>query len=155
MPPVGKYDVSYRDYSNEISTFGVYIPELNAGNFASVGTAVQALGTATNNLSLGQPAKSALIAQINTISAAAPSDVNAQRERKWLVTYRDTVTNRLYSLEIPCADLAGGNLVANSDLANLASTEWAAWVTAFEAVALSWEGNAVEVLRAQHVGRKT
>lgn len=154
MAPVGKYDVSYRDYSNEVSNFAVYIPELTAGNFTATGAAVQTLGTATNALSLGQPARSALVAQINTISAASPSDVNAQRERKWLVTYRDTVTNRLYSLEIPCADLAGGNLQANTDLANLASTEWAAWVTAFEAIALSQDGNPVDVLRAQHVGRK-
>lgn len=151
---VGKYDVSYRDYSKEISTFAVYCAELSAANFAAVGAQLQTLGTATNALSLGQPAKSTLIAQINTISAAAPSDVNAQRERKWLVRYTDDVTNQIYTLEIPCADLAG-NLAANSDMADPTSTEWAAWITAFEAVAKSWQGNAVSFLDAQHVGRKS
>jgi len=150
---VGKYSVSYRDYSGETSPFSVYTPEITAGNFAATGTALQALGTATNNLSRGQPAKSTLIAQINVISGANATDPVAQREMKWLVTYRDTVTERLYTLEIPCADLTAANLSGNTDEANLASTEWAAWVTAFEAIAASQDENAVEVVSARFVGR--
>lgn len=150
---VGKYSVSYRDFSGETSPFNVFHAELNAGNFAAVGAQLQTLGTATNALSRGQPAKSTLIAQINTISGANATDPVAQRESKWLVTYRDTTTEKLYTLEIPCADLTTDNLLGNTDQANLASTEWAAWVTAFEAVAKSEVGNAVEVVRAQHVGR--
>jgi len=150
---VGKYSVSYRDYSGETSPFSVYTAEINAGNFAATGTALQTLGTATNNLSRGQPAKSTLIAQINTISGANATDPVAQREMKWLVTYRDTVTERLFTLEIPCADLTAANLAGNTDEANLASTEWAAWVTAFEAIAVSQDENAVEVVSARFVGR--
>jgi len=153
--PVGTYQVSYRDYSGETSPFKVYIPELTAGNFAASGTAVQALGTATNALSRGQPAKSTLIAQINTISGANATDPVAQREMKWLVTYRDTVTERLYNLEIPCADLTANNLLGNTDEADLTNVagEWPAWVTAFEAIAVSQDENPVEVVSARFVGR--
>jgi hypothetical protein len=150
---VGKYQVLYRDYGGETSPFSVFCVELTAGNFAATGTALQALGTATNALSRGQPAKSTLIAQINTISGANAADPVAQREMKWLVTYADDVTNKLYTLEIPCADLTAANLAGNSDEADLTSTEWAAWVTAFEAVAKSEVGNAVSVVRARFVGR--
>lgn len=150
---VGKYSVSYRDYSGETSPFTVYCVELTAGNFAATGTALQTLGTATNALSRGQPAKSVLTAQENVISAANATDPVAQREMKWLVSYRDTTTNKKYSLEIPCADLTTDNLAGNTDEADLTSTEWAAWVTAFEAIAKSEVGNAVEVLGARFVGR--
>ena len=150
---VGKYSVSYRDYSGETSPFKVYCPELTAGNFAATGAALQTLGTATNALSRGQPAKSTLIAQINTISAANATDPVAQREMKWLVSFIDTTLNEPFTLEIPCADLTAANLQGNTDQADLTSTEWSAWVTAFEAVALSKYGNAVEVTGARFVGR--
>jgi len=152
---VGKYSVSYRDYSGETSPFSVYTAEINAGNFAAIGAALQTLGTATNDLSRGQPAKSTLIAQINVISGANATDPVAQREMKWLVTYRDTVTERLYTLEIPCADLTANNLSGNTDEADLTNGagEWPDWVTAFEAVAKSQDGNAVEVVGARFVGR--
>lgn len=150
---VGKYVVAYRDYSGETSPFKVYTVELNAGNFAATGTAIQTLGTATNALSRGQPAKSTLTAQINTISGANATDPVAQREMKWLVSYLDTVLNETFRLEIPCADLSAANLLGNTDQADLSSTEWAAWVTAFEAVAKSKYGNAVTVTGARFVGR--
>lgn len=151
--PVGKYQVLYRDYTGETSPFAVYMPELSAATFDAITGDLEDLGTATNALSRGQPAKSTLIAQINTISAANASDSTAQREMKWLVTYEDTTTHKLYTLEIPCADISAANLLGNTDNANLASTEWAAWVTAFEAVAVTEVGNAVNVLRAKFVGR--
>jgi len=152
MPPIGHYSVTYLDYTKEGSTFEVHIPELTAANFTATGAAVQALGTATNNLSLGNPARSKLTAQSNIISSLPATDINAQVERKWRVSYVDTVTGKPYTLEIPAAKLTA-NLAGNSDIADLSSTQWAAWVTAFEAIALSQDGNAVQVVSAQHVGK--
>ena len=152
MPPIGHYSVTYLDYTKEDSTFEVHVPELTAANFTANGALIQTLGTATNNLSLGNPARSRLTAQSNIISSTPATDINAQVERKWRGSYVDTVTGKPYTLEIPCADLTG-NLAGNTDNANLLSTEWAAWVAAFEAIAVSQDGNPVEVVSAQHVGK--
>jgi hypothetical protein len=152
MAPIGHYSVTYLDYTNEDSTFGVHIAELNAGNCAAQGALIQALGDAVNDLSLGNPARSRLTAQTNTISSTPATDINAQVERKWRVFYVDDVNGREYTLEIPCAKLTG-NLVTNKDDALLTSTEWAAFVTAFEAVAKSQDGNSVTVTSAIHVGK--
>jgi len=149
----GKYNVKYRDYSKQTSTVGYHTITLTAGNFAAQGTLIQALGTATNDLSLGEPAYSTLIADANLISADPAADINAQVERKWLVTYKDNVSNIPYQFEIPCADLED-NVVANSDIADVGSVDWLAFIAAFEAVARSPYGNAVTFLGAEHIGSK-
>ena len=89
----------------------------------------------------------------------------AQRESKWLVTYRDvtqfldvsnTINNvgfgNVYQVEIPTAKLS--LLPANTDLIDLTVAPWPDFVTAFEAVQNSpTGGNEVEVVSVRHVGR--
>ena len=80
------------------------------------------------------------------------SSKSAQRERKWLVRYHDA--NQSWRLEIPCADLQylDDN---NKEYLDLASTEGAAFKSAFEAFVLSPDGLATTVDSVQHVGRNT
>lgn len=105
-------------------------------------------------------------------SGAAVSDVEAQREDKWLVVYRDTtqfldaantIANagylKVFNFEIPTAELTG-HLLTNSDVMNIASGEGLTLANTIEANVRSpynHTANAptIEVLRIVHVGRNT
>jgi hypothetical protein len=82
------------------------------------------------------------------------SNPYAQRELKWLVQYQGATSGKLFSVEIAAPDVTD-NVVVNSDVANLASTDWAAFVTAFNAYAKSPDNGteAVAVVGAKLVGR--
>jgi len=85
---------------------------------------------------------------------ALPTSPYAQRELKWLVTYSGNTSGKKFTIEIACPDVTD-NVVPNTDLADLASTDWAAFVTAFEAYVKSPDNGteAVTVLSARVVGR--
>jgi len=147
---------SWRDYSLEPSNSKITITQLTPANFlATIGLVDVLIGTMAA-ITLGQMERSKISAREQVEDPASPTDPNAQRERKWLVLYHDTVTSKKYRLEIPTADLGGGNLVTNSDEANLADVQIAAFVTAFEAVAVDPDtgANPVEVDKILHVGKR-
>lgn len=126
---------SWIDYSLEPSNTKITIQQITAGNLAATLTLVDTLESAMQAITLGQLAREKVSARESVVSAVTPTNPEAQREKKWLVHYHDTVTAKKYRLEIPTADLGGTNLVTNSDEANLADTQIAAFKTAFEAVA--------------------
>lgn len=151
---VSQHSRTYLDYSNEKSTLGFNFTALTAGNFVAQNALVVDIGLAIADLTLCNFAGFRTTSAFDSTNPTAPTDPYAQRELKWLINYRDTTTGNLYSMEIPGADLTG-NLLAGTDQADLASTDWAAFVTAFEAGAKSPVGNAVEVISAYVVGRNT
>lgn len=142
-----------RDYSNELSTFRVNSITLSSGNIAAQTTAAAALASAVENLSIGHLDKQTQqIELLNT--PITPSNVYAQREVKWLVEYIGDTSGKSFFVEIAAPDLTA-NLVVNTDLADLSSTDWAAFVTAFEAFVKSPDNGteAVTVVGARVVGR--
>lgn len=142
-----------RDYSNELSSFGVISVTGNAGNLAAETAAAAALSSAVENLTIGHLDKYTY--QIFLLdNPITPSNVYAQREVKWLVSYVGDTSGKNYSIEIAAPDLTG-NIVANSDMADLGSTDWAAFVTAFEAFARAPDNGTetVTVTGARVVGR--
>jgi len=141
------------DYSNEKSNFGVNSTVLTAGNFAAQQTLAAALATAVEALTIGELTKQiALVPVIDT--PAIPTDPYAQRELKWLVRYQGDSSGKLFSIEIAAPDITA-NVVPNTDVADITSTDWAAFVTAFEAYAKSPDDVAetVTVIDARVVGR--
>lgn len=157
---IGEYD------PKETSSMGLNPGPVTAANFNAKRAALDTLKGVMGNISLGEVRRINLT--ISTAeSVAEVTDTNAQRERKWLVTYRDntefldvadTIENtgfgKLYNVEVPCADLA--LLDQQSDDLDLAATGVAAWITAFEAVQNSPSGgNEIEVISIKHVGRST
>jgi len=148
------YTLAFRDYGNELTSTTVQLPTLNAGNLAANLVLIQELGVDIGGLVIGATDHSQVHLDKVGGNAAPPTDVNAQRERKWLVRYRDTVTGKAYNIEIGTAKLSG-LLKPNSDQADLTQTEWTDFISAFEGIAVSPDGNAVEVLEAFHVGRST
>lgn len=153
----GKIGYTFTDISGENSRVDLYVADLTAGNIAATLAAANPtgagnLGAAIAALSLCQPAKYDVMAFTGPGSAVVPTDMYAQRELALMVTYQDTVTNRLYRISIPGPDWATIGL-AGSDSVNTANAAWTAFVTAFEAIAVSQDGNPVNVTGGHLVGR--
>jgi len=153
-PMTSRHSRSYIDYSNELSTVSFNVPDITAGNIVAVVSDINDIGLALLDLTLGNLKNTQTVLSFTGSNPNPPADPYAQRELKWLVNYRDDVTLKLYQMEIPTADLTG-NLLTNTDQADLASADWAAFVTAFEAGAVSPDGNAVTIVSAYVVGRNT
>jgi len=141
------------DYSNEKSTTVLNTTVLTAGNFAAQQTLAAALAAAIEDLTIGELTK-----QINSVpvldTPAIPTNPYAQREMKWLVSYQGDVSGKLFSSEIAAPDITD-NVVPNTDTADITSTDWAAFVTAFEAYVKSPDDatETVTVIGAHLVGR--
>jgi len=141
------------DYSNEKSNFNVTSITANAGNLAAQQTAAAALAAAVEDLTIGELTKQHM--QLFIVDTPAiPTNPYAQREMKWLVQYVGDSSGKIFSIEIAAPDLTD-NTVPNSDIADLTSTDWAAFVTAFESYVRSPDNGTetVTVVGAKAVGR--
>jgi len=145
--------IQVTDYSNEKSGFGVTSITVNAGNLAAQQTAAAALVGAVENLTIGHVSK-----QVQSLiildDPGLPTSPYAQRELKWLVQYQGVDSGKLFSVEIPAPDITD-NVVPNSDVADLTSTDWEAFVTAFVSYVRSPDNGTenVIVIGARIVGR--
>ena len=146
--------VTLVDYSNEKSTVSVYNGSITALTIAAFLTQVSALRTSIEGITKGVVVGTSWVGDKDTLAAVPPTDVFAQRELKWLVRYENVVSHNIYTMEIPTADPTA-RLLPASDKADLADTEIAAFVTAFEAIARSPENDVdgVSVLDITLVGR--
>jgi len=141
------------DYSNEKSSFGLTSITANAGNLAAQQTAAAALFAAVEDLSIGEVTKQTMNLVIYD-TPAIPTSPYAQRELKWLVQYVGDSSGKIFSVEIAAPDITD-NVVENTDVADLGSTDWAAFVTAFESYVRSPDNGTetVTVIGARLVGR--
>jgi hypothetical protein len=152
---VGKYTRTLIDYDGEKTVFRVHVDDLNASNFDAQLALQVALGSAINGIVVGNLNK--IEYGNETISGYDPPDDQwAQRETKWLITYKDAVTNKQYRCELGTADLEQLN-PDNRDSAFIGDSGVVdAFVTAFEAYVLSPDtDNAVEIVSIVPVGRNT
>lgn len=142
------------DASGERSTTKIYNGPITVGTITGFLTEFGQMRDAINAITLGTMEKEAWVGDATVLSTALPANAFAQRELKWLVRYRDTVTNKRYTLEIATADPTG-RMVAGSDLANLSETQMAAFVTQFNSYARcpDSDANAVEIVDIRLVGR--
>lgn len=150
--PQHNFSITYLDHSGEKSTSRGHMGPITVGTIAGFLTQFGTLKTAQQALSLGAMVADSWTGDSTAYSAAPPADVNAQRERKWRVDVQDTVNLSRFRYEIPCA-LIAGQLLTGTDKADISTAEWAAFIAAFEAMAKSPDGNAVNVLGATLVGR--
>lgn len=150
--PRHSFSVTYLDASKEKSTAKGNMGPITVGTLAGFLTQFGALKAAMQDLSLGVMIADSWTGDITTYNASAPVDPNAQREMKWRVDYQDTVNFSRHQFEIPVA-LRAGQVIEGTDLADLTTAEWVAFVSAFETLCKSPDGNGVEVLGAELVGR--
>lgn len=141
------------DYSREHTRTSGWMVDLSAGNFVAQGTAIAAVTTAIQGVSLIDFDGAVYPAHVTTTETAPPAATEAQREIKWRVSIRDATTNKLSSMEIGGADTS--LLVANTDLMDVSAGAGAALVTALEAELVSEVGNAITVEEVRLVGRRT
>lgn len=155
---MGKMTLTFRDYGEpgEKSTCQFPGPDMTSGNFDAELTLQNTLRDATQAIVLGTLSKRVSVAVESPQPDTQPASPFAQRETKWLVRYRNTLTGEKASLELPCADLQflDGSTV---DKADLTGPEMAAFVAAFEAYVLT-PGTGVrdtnmEIYEIVHVGR--
>ena len=145
---------TYTDYSGERSSFSVATATVDAASIAGIETALGTLKTAIGNISLGQLYREQL-AKVAVTSIDPAVDQNAQRERKWLVTYHaQSNPTKLYRIEIPCADASGTHLQPNTDEADYLDDDINAFILSLEAVAKTPDtGEAITVKSMHLVGR--
>lgn len=155
------------DYSHEVSTFGVRVGVVTAGTLPGLLAEIGPFRAATEAVTLGVVQREQLTAFNSPLSNAYPTDPQAQRESKWLVTYADdtaffdaptnTIPNegfgKKFQIEIPTANLTQTLLLGNTDQADLSAQAWIDWVLAFESVARSPHGGVPLVLDIRAVGR--
>ena len=150
----GKYSLKFWDYSKEASTVAFYTDAVNAGSIAAIDALNSALQAAIASLTLGNVATETFVAEVVDNGQNYPSDVNAQRERKWLLHMVDSVTGEAVTATIPTADLSGGHLVANSDIADMTNADWVALKSAIDGNYNNPEtGNSLTLQSAEKVGR--
>jgi len=158
------FSLTYLDYSNERSSVSVEIPLVTAANFAATATLINNLVAAAVNI-IGGTLNRRILTIPTPASGLVPADELAQREDKWIVGYTDTTANlaagvtnpyygKRFTVGIATADLLN-HLSSNSDFADLADAEIAAFVAAFEALAKSPTGGDVEVNYLKFVGRNS
>lgn len=154
MPGYAKYNITYSDYNGEKSTFSCQTAEVSGAAVDMDAKELEFvnLQDAIAGITVGLKTKAERV-QGDTVATGEASSVHAQRERKWLVQYHDGTTFKRYTLEIPCADLdqLDPNDKANAHIGDAGVVD--AFVTAFEAYALTPDGNSPVVDEITHVGR--
>lgn len=124
------------DYSEESSPLKVYNGAITAVSIGGFLTDFGALRTATQALVLGTVSDEMWVGDKTMLSNSIPTDPDAQRERKALVTYEGNTSHKLFTCTIPAVRTKDGSnnslLLAGTDLFDLAAPLVSAWVTAFE-----------------------
>lgn len=149
---------SYLDYGGnedgESSTVSARVPVLTAANFDAQVALRDAVTAALSGVIVGATLKQSSIGNVVTTTSRGASNPQNQRETKWLVRYRDTVTGDKGRFEIPGADLSLLDPDAPGQM-KMDEAEAVALVAAIEGYFLSPLGNAIEVTKIIHVGRNT
>lgn len=151
---VDQLTITYRDYSGELANIRLRVPDLTAANFDAQKVLRDDLADAIGAVTIGVESKQA-VTLIDSLSSLHPASSVAQRELKWMVTYRGT-DNVLYNAELPCPDIADDTLlIGNTDNWDPTDPEWVTFVTDFEALVLDSDDGAVTVIEVRLVGRNT
>lgn len=143
--------ITLMDHDEEKSSFRFNFGPITVGTLVGFLSQFGALRTAVEGITLGVVTQEQWVGDTTKFNAAPPADKVARRETKWLVRYQDTVNFSVYTAEIPTADPSLTE--DNSEEVDITAGAPAAFVSAFEAIARSPEGNGVNVLGMRYVGR--
>jgi hypothetical protein len=128
----------------------VNIIALTAANIVAQKAAVAALANAESGLTSGEIASSDI--GIQTGGSGIYPTVIANRGQKWIITAANSVDRR-FTYTIP-AGIFEGNVQSDNYTADLTSTAWAAFVTAFQGVAVDPNGDSLSLVSARVGGRR-
>jgi hypothetical protein len=155
MAAHGFFTMTFRDYDGELSSTRIHVPVMTLANFAAQETLRNDFASALAGLCLGVTAAKQYGTQ-QLITRALPTGgtaKNAQIERKWLVSFHDTITFARYNIQVPTADsdLLDANDRAHARIGDAGYVD--DFITKFNAYALSDAGNAVVVDEIALIGR--
>lgn len=153
------------DYSDELSSYVINVPDITPANLASSQTFFANLWTAIAPLVLGNQVKR-IFPVVVRFAGTPPADPEAQREKKWMVHYKDTspfldapantVPNpyfgKAFKFTIPTADLADGNVIAGTDTCDISIDPWLTVVGLLQTGAKSPVGGSITVTSVNFVG---
>lgn len=153
--------ISQSDHDGERSGTSINWSAINETNFVDAFANMAIMQARLDALTLGTIAERTVTFRTR-VSNAAATNPNAQRETKWLVIYEDITSEvvsgvpnpgfgKLFTLEIPCADLS--LLRTNSDEIDYSLAAFTNFKTAFETHARSPYNGAVRIRAMRHVGR--
>lgn len=143
--------IGYTDYSRERSTTQIRCAEFldNAAFETARDSLLSAMDSVTDGVRNGYTESA-----VTLLSQAPAVNPDSARERKWLVSFQDSVTFKRYSFTIPTADPAGVTMIANTDFMDISVGDGAALKNAIEAFVRGPNtDNAVIVLEIKLVGR--
>lgn len=152
MAEEGFFSATFIDYDNEAANMRFPTPVLTALNWATQATLRGDFLIALANMHVGVR-RASRYGTREIVGTGPSADNSAQRELKMLVRYHDTVTSKVYTVEIPCPEL---DYLDPADRAhfNLEDVGFGAFVSAFEGFVLSPDLNAVSVDECTLVGRR-
>lgn len=160
------YRLSLLDYSDEKSGVEVATGPVNVATLVEVTGQAADLKAAIDAVTLGTLNTEVLTAFDNLLSNIAPTIKEAQREKKWLVSYIDntpfldppvnSIANpgyqKAFSNTVPTADLSKLTTPGTDDI-DLTVSPWPAFVTAWQALVRSPYGGQPVVTGIRYVGR--
>jgi len=150
---LGFFSADFLDYDSEAANLRGHTVLLTAANWAAKATLMGNFMSAVTALTAGV-IRSYRYGNYDVVGYGPATSPNAQRELKMLVRFVDTVNNRPDSIELPCPDLANldPNDRANFEIGDAGVID--AFVTAFEAYAMSIDLNPVTITELTLVGRR-
>ena len=142
------------DYSDSMSSFSFNFGAITALSLPGFLAQFGALRAALENIIIGTVSKERWIGDETPLSNIPPIDSSAQRELYWLVTYETEFGGHARRAAVPTPDLS--LLVAGTDFPDFANPAIAAFITAFEAIAVdpTRPDDGVIVYDMQMFGRK-
>lgn len=170
MSAQSSYSLKYQDFSKEKSTVTYTGVQLDGANYNAQLVLAHNLRSATNNITLGAMIEETVVSERLASDQPVPTDKSCQRERKWLIAFKDvtqyhdfpltafpnTGYGKKFTLDVPTADLellpAGHSDVIDPGAAGL-DAAITAYIAAFEAFQRSPYNGAVEITEIVAVGR--
>jgi len=148
--------MTFRDYSNEMTTTTVTSVPLSAANIVGQDAAFADFIAATQDLVLGELAQTSMNRK-TVVSGDLPASPFAQREMKWLISYHANTTNKKFQIEIGTSNLGDDLILPGSDQADFSNALWIAWIAEAQAFMKSPDdpNEAITIDSAYFVGRKT
>jgi len=149
----GLFKIKVMDQTRETQEHFLFNPQMDAGNITAQSALNSDYVTALADIILGNIIEQQTVADQMTEEPPTPAtDPVAQVELAWLIGYRDTVTDEYDEFRIATPNMDASLRFSFSDIADLSQTAWVAFKAAFEAAALSKDGNPVELIGAILVG---
>jgi len=149
---------TFVDYSGEITTMGLWNPDLNVSNVETYTSLVATnaladLLAAVDALTLLNRTRTNVGAITIPIVTDLPTNKDAQREQKMQIKYADDVTGKKYQVTLPGIDRTIVAQQGTDKVDFVGVTEVATLVTEMEANYLTELGNALTVYDVRLVGR--